>query len=155
MITKQAIQASANVIRITEVKVGDVYKRFSDSDSYEDRVYYGIVKAIHNDGENAIIEAVEYCYRYSDITVELKVMKGTKEYTIFPATPEDLNTELDKARIAQVRAIEKANEEIAKANRLIKEIDGLISGETQKKLQSMSYKELTQTEYSNKMKEIN
>lgn len=149
MITKQAIQASANVIRITEVKVGDVYKRFDDG-SYEDRVYYGIINAIHNDGENAIIEAVEYCYKYNDITVEVKVMRGTKEYTIFPATPEDLNIELEKARSSQIKKIESANDEIDKANKLIKAIDGLVSGETQKQLSAMSYKELTQTDYNTK-----
>lgn len=36
MNVKQAIQSSANVIRVTSVSAGDVYKRFDDS--YDDRI---------------------------------------------------------------------------------------------------------------------
>lgn len=154
MITKQAIQSSANVVRITSVVAGDVYKRFADSD-YDDKVYYGLVKAVHNDGEKTIIEAVEYCYKYGDISVDFKVIGGTKDVTIFPSTPEELNLELDKARKAQVKKIEDAKDQIEKSTRLIAEIDGLVSGETQKTLQAMSYKELTQSQYNDKMKELN
>lgn len=153
MITKQAIQTSANVVRITSVSAGDVYKRFGDTD-YDDKVYYGIVKAVHNDGEKTMIEAVEYCYKYSDVSVEFKVIGGTKDVAIFPATPEELNLELDKARKAQVKKIEDANEQIEKSNRLIEEIDGLMSGETLKGLKQMSYKELTQAEYNSKVAEL-
>lgn len=154
MKTQQAIQSSANVVRITSVSAGDVYKRFSESD-YDDHVYYGVVKAVHNDGEKTIIEAIEYCYKYSDISVDYKTISGKAEINIFPATPEELNLELDKARKAQTKKIEEAHEQIEKSESLIKEIDGLVSGETQKQLQAMSYKELTQGEYQKKMLELN
>lgn len=154
MITKQAIQSTANVIRITSVVAGDVYKRFENSE-YDDKVYYGVVKAVHNDGEKTIIEAIEYCYKYSDISVDYKVIGGTKDITIFPSTPEELNLELEKARKAQVKKIEDAKEQIEKSTQLIAEIDGLVSGETQKSLQAMSYKELSQAQYNDKLKELN
>lgn len=154
MKTQQAIQSTANVIRITSVSAGDVYKRFADTE-YDDKVYYGVVKAVHDDGEKTIIEAVEYCYKYSGISVDFKVIGGTKDVTIFPSTPEELNLELEKARKAQVKKIQEAEDEIEISKRLIDEIDGLISGETQKNLQSMSYKELTQSEYQTKLKELN
>lgn len=153
MITKQAIQSTANVIRITSVSAGDVYKRFADTD-YDDKVYYGVVKAVHNDGEKTLIEAVEYCYKYSDISVGYKVISGTKDVTIFPSSPEELNLELEKARKAQVRKIEEAQKQIEASNKLLTEIDGLISGETQKSLKAMSYKELTQDQYATKMQEL-
>lgn len=154
MITKQAIQSQANVIRITSISAGDVYKRFADSE-YDDKVYYGLVKAVHNDGEKTIIEAVEYCYKYSDISVDYKVIGGTKDITIFPSSPEELNLELEKARKAQLKKIEDAQSQIEKSNQLIAEIDGLVSGETQKTLKAMSYKELSQEEYSRKLQELN
>lgn len=78
MQTKQAIQTSANVIRITSISAGDVYKRFDES--YDDRVYYGLVTAIHNDGEKTIIEATEYRYSYSSLNVDYKIMRGEKDY---------------------------------------------------------------------------
>lgn len=154
MITKQAIQSSANVVRITSISAGDVYKRFGDTE-YDDKVYYGLVKAVHNDGDKTIIEAVEYCYKYSDISVDYKVIGGTKDVTIFPSTPEELNLELEKARKAQLKKIDDANDQIEKSKQLIAEIDGLVSGETQKSLQAMSYKELTQSQYEEKKKELN
>lgn len=145
METQQAVQVSAQVVRITNVKAGDVYKRF-DKD-YDDRVYFGVVKAVHNDGDNAIIEAVEYNYRYSSLSVDYKVLKGKNDYILFPCTPEELNLELDKARKSEQRKIEDAQETIEKSTRLLQEIDGLITGETQKKLTMMSYKEMTQAKY--------
>jgi hypothetical protein len=141
-----AIQSSANVIRITQVKAGDVYKRFEDNS--DDSVYYGVVRNIHNDGVNTIIEATEYRYRYSTLSVDLKIIRGTKDYVIFPATPEDLNLELEKALTDQRRKITNAEDDIKKANKLIIDIEGLISGETQKQLTSMSYKELSQSQYN-------
>lgn len=153
MLTKQAIQSTANVVRITSVSAGDVYKRFADTD-YDDKVYYGVVKAVHNDGEKTLIEAVEYCYKYSDISVDYKVISGTKDVTIFPSSPEELNLELEKARKAQLRKIEEAEEQIENSNKLLAEIDGLMSGETQKSLKAMSYKELTQDQYAAKMQEL-
>lgn len=96
MQTKQAIQTSANVVRITSVSAGDVYKRFEES--YDDRIYFGLVQAVHNDGDRTIIESVEYCYKYSSLTVEYKVMNGEKDYVLFPSSPEELNLELDRAK---------------------------------------------------------
>ena len=153
MQTKQAIQTSANVIRITSVSAGDVYKRFDES--YDDRTYFGVIKAVHNDGEKTIIEATEYCYRYSSLDVSHKVIRGEKDYILFPSTPEELNLQLDTARASKVREIEEAENKIAANKKMILEIDGLISGNTQKDLKTMSYKELTQHEYNEKKLALN
>jgi len=148
MQTKQAIQTSANVIRITNISAGDVYKRFDTS--YDDRVYYGVVKSVHNDGENAIIESVEYRYSYSSLDIDYKVIRGDKDYVLFPSSPEELSLELEKARGNKVREIEDAKEKIEKNEKLIVEIDGLVSGETLKELKAMSYSELSQEQFNNK-----
>ncbi len=148
MQTKQAIQISANVIRITSVKAGDVYKRFDNS--YDDRVYYGVVRAVHNDGEKTIIESTEYRYGYSSLEVDYKVLRGESDYILFPSSPEEFNLELEKAKISKQRQIEDAKNTIDKSEKIIKEIDGLMSGETQKNLTAMSYKELTQDSYNEK-----
>jgi hypothetical protein len=148
MNVKQAIQSSANVIRVTSVSAGDVYKRFDDS--YDDRVYYGVVQSVHNDGETAIIEALEYSYRYSSLDINLKVLRGDKEYKLFPSSPEELNTELDDVVENKTREINTKTEEISKLAKELEEIGKLISGEKLKDLQAMSYKELTQTQYEAK-----
>jgi len=113
-----------------------------------------LVKAVHNDGEKTVIEATEYCYKYSGLDVAHKIINGTKDYTIFPSSPEELNLELDKARRAQVKELEEAKEQITKSERLIAEIDSLISGKLQKSLKAMSYKEMSQAQYTTKMAEL-
>lgn len=152
MQTKQAIQTSANVIRITNISVGDVYKRF-DKD-YDDRVYYGLVTNVHNDGENTIIEATEYSYKYSDLNVDYKILRGEKDYILFPSSPEELNLELEKAKSKKLKEIKDAEEKITNNEKLIKEIEGLISGETQKTLKAMDYKELTQEQFNQKLQQL-
>ena len=146
METRQAIQSTANVVRITTIKTGDVYKRFDAN--YDDRVFFGLVTQVHNDGKNTIIEATEYRYSYSSLEVDYKVLRGEKDYILFPSSPEELNLELDKAKNSSKRKLEEAEANIIKEQKLLKEIEGLISGETQKKLKAMSYKELSQAKYN-------
>jgi len=143
---KQAIQASANVVRITAISAGDVYKRFDKN--YTDRIYYGIVQSVHNDGESAIIQAIEYRYEYGSLDISVKILNSSDDYLIFPATPEDLQMELDSARSKKLRDIQDSEDRIYKDKKIVAEIDKLMSGETQKNLKAMSYKELTTESYN-------
>lgn len=152
MQTKQAIQTSVNVIRITSITPGDVYKRFDEN--YDDRVYFGLVTAVHNDGDKTIIEATEYKWSGWTLDVEYKILRGEKDYILFPSTPEELNLELEQARRKKQNEITEAQEKIEKNTKLIAEIDALISGEKQKQLKAMSYKELTQADYNQKILEL-
>lgn len=148
METKQIVQSSANVIRITNVKPGDVYKRFDES--YDDRTYFGVIQAVHNDGDKTIIESMEYCYRYSSLEVNHKVLRGEKDYILFPSSPEELNLDLEKAKKNKINEIEEYKEKISKSEKELEHINGIISGETLKKLSAMSYKELTQEQFNQK-----
>lgn len=123
METRQAIQTSAQVIRITSIVAGDVYKRFDES--YDDRTYFGVVKNVHNDGENTIIEATEYCYRYSDLEVSHKVLRGAKDYILFPSTPDELNLQLEQARRKKVNDIENAKSSIEKNTQMLLRKNGI------------------------------
>jgi hypothetical protein len=152
MNTKNIIQASANVIRITSVKVGDIYKRFDDQYDY---TYFGIVKNVWNDGVSAIIESVEYRYSYSSIDVQYKILKGTKDYTIFPATLEDLQNEFAGCIAKKEKEIEEYKEKIITNEKLIIETQKLLSGEMQKELNPMAYKTLTQGEFDEQVKQLN
>jgi hypothetical protein len=145
---KQAIQSSANVIRVTNISAGDVYKRFDPS--YDDRVYYGVVRSIHNDGEVAIVEALEYSKQYGDLQINLKIVRGDKDYTLFPAEPNELGVELESIVVKKEKEIATKARETAKLEAEIAELKSIISGETLRDLKSMSYKELTQAQYQQK-----
>lgn len=152
MQTKQVIQTSANVIKITNVSVGDVYKRF-DKD-YDDRVYFGLVKNVHNDGENAVIEALEFRAGYYNLEMEYRVLKGEKDYILFPSSPDELKLQFEDIKNRKEKDILEAEDKIKNYKKQIKEIEGLISGETQKTLRAMDYRELSQADYEEKKRAL-
>lgn len=150
MQTKQIVQASANVIRVTKIRPGDIYKRFDES-SYSSSTFYGIVKNVHNDGENAVIEALEFKKSYSDLEINYKIFtNNTKDLAIFPATLEEMQMEVDGIEDKKLREIEKKEKEIKQLEAEIVDIHKIRSGELMKNLQQMSYKELGQAEYEQK-----
>lgn len=146
---QNAIQSSANVIRVTSVQAGDVYKRFDRS--YDDKVYFGIVTGVHNDGKTAVIQATEYSVSYGTLDINIKVLRGDKDYVLFPATPKDLTGGLGDIAGRKRKEIGTKQAEIEKLEAEILEVDRLLSGEAIKDTRAMSYTELTQTEYDQKM----
>lgn len=150
MQTKQIIQSSANVIRITSISKGNIYKRFDDN-----YTWLGVVIGVHNDGEKTIIEANEYRQGWDKVEVTHKVIKGSEDYTIFPATLADFNQEFDSVITALNRKIEEAHKTIETSEKQIEFTKQLVSGELQKELSSPEFKEMTQSEFNQKMMELN
>lgn len=151
MQTKQIVQASANVIRITNIQKGNLYKRFEESGDY---TYFGVVTDVLNDGSNTIITATEYRKSWGDMNVENKVIRGEKEFVIFPATIEDFQMEFKDVISKKQREIECHKEEIVKAEKTIEITQKLLSGELQKELSTPAFKEFTQDEFNQKIKEL-
>jgi len=151
MQTKQIVQASANVIRITNIQKGNIYKRFDESGDY---TYYGIVTEVLNDGNNAIISATEYRKSYSSMNVENKVIRGDKEYVIFPATLDDFQIEFQSVIDSKEKEIENSRKSISEAEKTIETTRKLLSGELQKELSVPMFKEMPQVDFDQKLREI-
>lgn len=130
-----------------------MYKRFDED--YDDRCYFGIISNVHNDGNNTIIEATEYRYSWSTLEVDYKILRGEKDYIIFPCTLEEFNLDLEKAKKESSSKIKSAKETIEKEEKILAEINSIMSGEKIKNLTEMSYKELSQEQYEQKLKELN
>lgn len=152
MQTKNIVQASAKVVRITNLNCGDIYKRFEDS-TFSKETKYGIVKAIYNDGEKTYVEAVEYKKSYRDLEASIYVMRGDNDVAIFPATLEEIKEEFSAAKEGIEKSIINKREEIAKLEQALDTTTQLISGELQKNLQEPTFKEMTQAEYNQKIRE--
>lgn len=147
MQTKSIVQTSANVIRITNLGIGDLYKRFDDS-SYSRSTYYGIVRNIYNDGEKTYVEATEYKYSYGDISAELYVIRGDLDVSIFPANIEEIEKEFANAKSSLAKKINEKHEEIAKLEKALSTTEALLSGTLQAELRTPIFKEMTQAEYN-------
>jgi len=146
MNTKNIIQTSANVVRIVNLKVGDMYKRYNDS-SYDNANYYGIVRAINNDGENTFIEAIEYKKSYSTIEANFTVWRGDKDISIFPATIEEIKDEFEGVSKKIEKEISELEGKIEEKRKCLAETSMLLSGELQNTLQVVDSKSMSQAEY--------
>ena len=116
MQVQQVIRNSADIVTITNLAPGDVYKRIEES-SYGDPVLrFGIVQSVMNNGEDAAVTALEYAPDYTlGATTAVKVFTGTKPVAIFPATPDEVLDHIDGLEKAAEEALDRATEAERKA----------------------------------------
>lgn len=147
---KQAVQASANVIRITSISAGDVYKRFQEHSYSDNECKIGIVQNVHNNGELAIIEAIEYSIKWSGIDADYKIIKSGDKDALFPCSPEEL-AKFSNDAIKRIQDDIKIKEEnLSNAKKTLEATKQLLDPKYIGKLKQMSYKELSQSEYNSK-----
>lgn len=147
MQTKNIIQTVANVIKITSLKKGDVVKLIESNYSSPES-YFAVVLDLLNDGENTFIELLKYKNNFGYVNAEIKLYKGGDNVSLFPTDISELQEHFD----GSIKSIEKDIEN--KKDELQKKIDGLakvkefVSGELQKKLTMVDYKEITQEQFN-------
>lgn len=106
------IQPAATIIRITEVKPGDVYQRLVKG-TYSgdtDKVVFGMVMSVLVNGEDAAITAIEFTApMYSgSIEPQVKVFANGTDVALFPATVKEWNAHMSGALAKQAKEVEKA-----------------------------------------------
>lgn len=109
--------AAAEVITITTLRPGDVYKRLQ-KESYGERwfIFLGIVQTVLNNGDDCAFTAFEV----NSLTNEVKhVVYGTgADLALFPATVDEAHGILGSARDAAQAAYESAEAAAQKARSL-------------------------------------
>lgn len=153
MQTKSLIQANANVIKIVNLKKGDVYKRIEERYSNDYEVRYGVVQNIYNDGENTHIETLEYNKSFSDISVNLRVFSGKQDLSIYPVSIEEISEHFESMILKMEKGIVESEEELAKKKKALSDGRKFVSGEMAKELSVIEYKELSQGEYNEEKKQ--
>ncbi len=147
MQTKNIIQSSANIIRITQLHKGDVYKRIEESSYGDPTVKYGVVMDILNQGDKGFIEALEYTKSYSTIDASLKIFGGDKDIAIFPTTIEEVKNHLNSAVESIRKSIEDKRQALEKEIKMLGEVETFVSGETAKKLTEASFETVSQDQF--------
>jgi len=119
MQVQQIIRASADVLTITRLSPGNVYKRVDDT-AYTGTpvVRFGVVQDVVNNGEDSAVTALEFVPDYTDgVKVSPMVFTGSKPAAIFPAQPEELvvhfaelersaNAAVERTQVAHDKAVE-------------------------------------------------
>lgn len=114
MHTKTLIEASAEVLTITRLKAGDVYKRVVPSPygSGESTLKLGVVTSIMNNGEEAAFTSLELTPSFSGVTADTKVFHAGQSVQIFPATPEEIQAHCLDVQTGADKAVSKATEDL-------------------------------------------
>ena len=150
MQTKSIVQASANVIRIVSLQKGDIYKRYESSSFGDDKVTFGIVRDVVNNGDNTFIEATEFEVSYSEMKAKTKIFSGEKDISIFPASIEEIEEDFTCCRDKVIKDIAENENKIVELRKALVTTEALLSGELQKELRTPDFKEMTQPEFNAK-----
>lgn len=151
MKVQNLIQASANVLKITSLNIGDVVKQVDSSYSGTE-IYYGVVTDMMNSGEQTFIQIMRYKKNYGSIDCDVKVYKGGEDLALFPATVSEVKEHLQDCIEALKKSIVEDEKKLANKKDSLQNAIDFVSMESSKKLTEASFKEVTQVEY-NRIKE--
>lgn len=115
MQTATIVRASipeAEVVQITALRRGDVYKRLVKNYSDNYTVHYGIVTDVMFNGEDAAITSIEFSRSYNAVTPTLSTFGTDSELKIFGATPEEVHQHLAELHETAQRAVEAKQKEL-------------------------------------------
>ena len=107
MTTTNLISTSVNVVRITQLKKGDVVKLLEDGYSSQN-LKFGIVYDLLNNGEKTVLQLLTIEVNYGELKAELKTFSGDKDLALFPAKPEEIKAQFDTSLDSLAREVEKA-----------------------------------------------
>lgn len=107
MQVKHVIQASAEVVNVSQVHIGDIYKRIEKPPYGDERLVYGKVIDILANVEDAALVALEFVPQdYSTgIQAAIRTFSGNSEIALFPATIAEYELVLSNAIDAQEKLV--------------------------------------------------
>jgi hypothetical protein len=142
MDTVNLVRASADVVRVTTLRVGDCYKRLEPANygSTELKGIYGVVQTVDFDGENAMVTSIELDVAHYSAEPRLKTFGTGQDLKIFAAAPDEIAVHMDETRKAMQRQIDTAQRSLADAlnkRELIEKVFGQLTG------RELSYPQVT------------
>lgn len=111
MNTQTLVRASADVVTITTLRTGDVYKRLVKNWQGEYDATFGVVQSVDHNGEHAMISSLEI----GGSKVDHKVFGTDTDLHIFAATPEEVAHRFDEQQDNLLAAFRAAQDAVQKA----------------------------------------
>lgn len=124
MEVRNLIKANAQVVQVTEINVGDVYKRLVVPSYGDSKIVFGRVTDILNTGEESTVVAMEFepSIYNKGAEVAIKVFNGASEIVLFPATVEEYRESLEDCIARQQKAIAEMQKEIDSKDDLLRKM---------------------------------
>ena len=147
MQTKTLIQAQANVMKITSLKIGDVFK-LVDTTYSNPKICFGVVLDLLNTGNKAYIQLLLYKRIYSNSAeTEIRTIEGESDIALFPARLDEIQEDFRCCIESLKKNIETKKQELQEAIDACEKTKQFISGEMSKQLSEMSYQTITQEQF--------
>jgi hypothetical protein len=122
---KTMVEVSGKVTTVHTLAVGNVYKRLLVESYGADKVLFGVVTEVQNNGEQSFIIASEFNPdSYGGDELKNAVFGGDREVNIFACSVEDFNAAFQSNKSAMQRAV---NELFTKAEKQKAALDALIA----------------------------
>lgn len=122
---KTMVEASATIVTIHTLSVGNVYKRLSVESYGPDKVIFGVVTDVQNNGEQSFIVASEFNPEaYGGDELKNAVFGGDREVNIFSCSLPEWHAAFASNRRAMERAV---NEKFASAEKAQAALDALVA----------------------------
>lgn len=131
MQTQTLVRASADVVTITTLRPGDVFKRLEKAWDNKWRAIYSVVQTVDSNGEDAMVTALELV----GDEIKLTVFGTDADLRIFAATPEEIGQAFADAEESVSRTLDQARQGLDRAtqsyNRFQMLRDQVLAGEVQ------------------------
>jgi len=111
---RNLIRPNATVVQITEIGVGDIYKRLETPSYGDPTVVMGTVTEVLNNGEQASLVTLEFTPEGygQDYKATVKVFTDKSEVALFPVTVDEFRGHLSKAIEKQLRVVAQAERDL-------------------------------------------
>jgi hypothetical protein len=122
---KTLVEVSGKVTTVHTLAVGNVYKRLVVESYGPDKVLYGVVTDVQNNGEQSFIIASEFnAEAYGGDELKNSVFGGDREVNIFSCSVEDFNAAYQSNKSAMERSV---NEKFTKAESAKAALEALVA----------------------------
>ena len=119
MRTSTLVNATAEVVTITTLQAGDVYKRLQVNEyAAGDGKYamlFGIVQDVMHNGSDAVISALEFTTSYTGVEPKLRTFGTDADLKLFAAQPDEVRAHFGEVQEASAKALQTARDAWQKA----------------------------------------
>ncbi len=128
METRQLIESSATITTIVTLRRNDLYRRIEKPSYGAEKIVFGVVVDVENNGEEVLVSAIEFPSEFSGSSFDpvLKWFGKDADMRVFPTTPLEfemaLDTACDKAQAAidlERRTTDRKQEVLEKAKQYL------------------------------------
>lgn len=118
MKTRTLVDQSIEIVRVTSLKPGDVYKRLEISQYNGDKMVFGVVEDVVTNGEQVAITTIEAELKYGSAVPVMKVFKADSDLHLFPASVKEVELHFIEVRKAAAEVVRTKTQELANAVQL-------------------------------------